>query len=62
VRRDGRSIAREDSVREVILGIHLERPSWGLHFSLLKASDLLTAAPSNPSNDFGTIAVDWNLQ
>jgi hypothetical protein len=62
VRRDGRSIAREDSVREVILGIHLERPSWGLHVSLLKASDLLTAAPSNPSNDFGTIAVDWNLQ
>lgn len=60
--RDTHSVNKNDSLEQVIFGFHVERAQWAVRLSFWKGSDIVDSTlAENPSNDFGTIAVEWQM-
>lgn len=59
--QDTHSVDTERLQAQIIVGVHLTRPRWGIHLSFWDAS----ANPGSPfekgGNDFGTVALDWRF-
>lgn len=54
----------EELVGQLILGVHHERPGWGIHFQFWISTDTVEdndhLFPSeNPRNNFGTLTLEW---
>lgn len=60
---DDNIIDPERRVYQLVLGLHHERPRWGLHFSFWLSSDTIKGEGKGPvagsQNSFGTITLDW---
>jgi lipid A 3-O-deacylase len=59
--REGHSIDKEDSLSQVITGLHVGWRRWGVHFSSWRSSANVRSPAPDPSNHFGTIAIDWTF-
>ncbi len=55
----------ENLLGQVILGLHYERPRWGLHFTVNLATDSVNTerGPNleDPSNNFGILVAEWKF-
>lgn len=56
----------EQLLGQIVLGLHYERPKWGLHFTLNLATDSVDAdtrspALEDPSNNFGILMGEWKF-
>lgn len=62
---DNERIDTERLLGQLVLGLHYERPAWGLHLQLHLATD--SASPSNgeelvdPGNNFGMLIGEWRF-
>lgn len=59
--RDGHSIDKDDTLSQVITGLHVGWRHWTVHFSAWKSSVSVRSPAPDPSNHFGTIAIDWQF-
>lgn len=60
--RDGHSIARDETLIQLITGLHIDWRNWSVHFSSWRSSrGIRSATAPDPNNDFGTIAIDWRF-
>lgn len=60
---ENNTIEPESEVGQVVLGLHYERPHWGVHLNFWYSTDTVResslAAAEDPRNNFGTLAVEW---
>lgn len=59
--RDGHSIDKDDTLSQTITGLHVGWRRWSVHFSAWKSSASVRSPAPDPSNHFGTIAIDWQF-
>jgi hypothetical protein len=59
--QDTPSIAADRWQYQTIVGLHLVRNRWGIHFSIWDGSANLDRVPGDEGNDFGTIAFEWRF-
>lgn len=57
------TIEKEETVGNVNLGFHFERPSWGLHLSHTITTDAVKQADATPDadNTFSTLMFEWRI-
>jgi hypothetical protein len=58
---DGHSVDKEDSLTQVITGLHIGWRRWSVHFTSWRSSSSVRSEAHDSSNDFGTIAIDWKF-
>lgn len=60
--RDSPSVENETFLSQLITGLHISWRRWSVHLSAWRSSNgvRLPHIP-DPSNDFGTIAIDWKF-
>jgi hypothetical protein len=59
--RDGHSVDKKDRLSQVITGLHVGWRGWSLHYTSWKSSPSVRSSAPDPSNHFGTIAIDWRF-
>lgn len=59
------TVEMEDSIGQIILGFHVERENWGIHFNIWLSTDTLKretiSGAEDPANEFGAIMVEWRF-
>ncbi|MEX0914984.1 MAG: lipid A deacylase LpxR family protein [Wenzhouxiangellaceae bacterium] len=56
----------ENLIGQIVLGLHYERPRWGLHFTINLATDSVDPEDGgsqlkDPSNNFGILIAEWKF-
>jgi len=62
--RSSHSVDKEPLVGMAIAGLHYERASWGIHFSVMESSDNVdtSKAPAAEGRErLGTIVIEWRF-
>jgi hypothetical protein len=59
--RDGHSIEKDDTLSQVITGLHVGWRRWRVHVTSWQSSASFRSSAPDPSNRFGTIAIDWKF-
>ena len=62
---DNNTVDPENVVGQAIVGFHIVKPRWGLHFSWIFATDNFdpdTIAGGEVENDFGMITFDYRFR
>lgn len=59
--RDGHSIDKDSTLSQTITGLHVGWRRWSVHFSSWRSSASVLSPAPDPSNHFGTIAIDWKF-
>jgi lipid A 3-O-deacylase len=59
--QDGHSIEKDDTLSQVITGLHVGWRRWSVHVTSWQSSASFRSSAPDPSNRFGTIAIDWRF-
>jgi len=62
---ENEQIDPENLLGQLVLGLHYERPRWGLHFTINLATDSVETESGpdleDPSNNFGILVAEWKF-